>query len=596
MDSLQGVILSYEHSFNADSLGKAYYALSIEYQNSAQLDEAIRTLTLASSLSTSDKICFDIHSRLGSFHSQQSQFVEALKYLLIAEKKAVSLHDTLKIDNKSCLAQLYVNVGDYESASTYQYEALLLAEKIGDPKQIIRGYFGLGRIYWYMKNLVEALNFDLKALELAREMGDPNNLFFAISGVASSYSEREELSEAIFYAKEAMNLADSIENASYQAFSYGLVGEILRKQKSLSEAKAYFERSIDKFYTINSQFMLADVYMGYGKLLFEQGFQHVAIDTLQTALDMAKDISYRALEKDLYEELAKCYRQMGQYSKAYESVQLHLALQDSLLNQELLRRIKQLETQYLLNGQDWQIKQMKRKEYRLKWVFGISLVLICLGLLIIFVKHEELKKFLYSLGNSEKGASSLPQSHTELVTDSTVNTEPITNEWREMLGPTKQFFSPSSLDEQSVDFSSIIFEAYRLLPENFQVNIKSIRMHGIPRVKQNGSKICHLLSRLLTFIIENGADSNIFIDVNLEKEAGQPCLLYLLVQYEPRSSLTHSKQSLIPELDVENNQQENLNLFFAKKIIESLDGNFFPLTHLDHQWEIVFSLPRHNFE
>ena len=103
------------------------------------------------------------------------------------------------------LGQVYINLGEFQSALKSHEEALRLRRTTRDIEGQARSLSNISGVYFSLGEFQEALNYCLLALPLRRAAGDHRGEAITLSNIGSNYRELGEWQKAFEYSQQALS-------------------------------------------------------------------------------------------------------------------------------------------------------------------------------------------------------------------------------------------------------------------------------------------------------------------------------------------------------------------------------------------------------
>ena len=344
----------------------------------------------------------------GSYDNALAEYFNALNiYKKIGDKQQI-----VRMLNN--IGILYHNKGDYDKAFNYYSKCIKKSEEIGDEKRIVDTYNNIGGVYWDQGNYDKALEYYFKSLKVSEEKGYKTMVAYTYDNIGSIYKEQDKKDKALEYYNKSLkiekeindkrgiagtynnisqifqdenNYANAIENnlksiKIYKeigdkkgvAVSYNIIGSIYTEQasndfdkkqkdslkKDCSKALDFYYKSLKMNREIGSVEEFASSYSGIGEVNYYLSNYNKSIKYLLKAQTIGKKIGSPDIVNKASEMLSKAYAAVHNYREAYFSHVLFKETQDSLKNDENVRRITQLSMQYDFN------KKIKQREFEQK--------------------------------------------------------------------------------------------------------------------------------------------------------------------------------------------------------------------------------------
>lgn len=232
------------------------------------------------------------------------------------------------------LGLTYFTLGDVKKALAYYFEALKIAEEMNDPRRQARVFNNIAGVYDSQKEKKLHLEYLEKGLKMVVQAGEKRgeasiltNLAIALSDAKQFDLAREHSQRIILVANELKDQALLATGLSCLATVQRATGQYVESIKNEQEALAIRERMNIKMQVIGSANNLGESYMSYGKY-------NDAITQLTKSLELSKTSNYTKGISRAAKNLSEAYKKQGNTSKALEFYELHVAMRDSVTNEE----------------------------------------------------------------------------------------------------------------------------------------------------------------------------------------------------------------------------------------------------------------------
>ena len=406
---IEGMIARGETSEAIDT----YFALANELNAAYQHDEAVEVLV--SALETAKTISenesqYKILTELGYTYFWKDDYVHALKYLNDAQQLSKSdLSPELISMGLSRLAEVLINLGEFEKALKTQLEVLALSEKESDTVGIANSHRIISRIHWYNQEFAKALSSVKLAQWYFEQLNDEKSIYTCLASEASIYTQLRDLEPAMEASRQSLTIAKNIEYPYGIAFSTGMLGEVYKQQGKYKLAEQKFISAIKGFQQHHIQHETADFMKSLAENYALSGQYELAISTLEEALSLADEIPAILLQKDIYELLSTYYHQQGKDSRAYVYTQKFIYLKDSLYSTESQKRLENVAILYEIDRQSQEIKVIKEQHaasFNKLVAIGLGLGSILL-MVIVWLLYGRFRR-------QQKNTSSLLEQNNEM--------------------------------------------------------------------------------------------------------------------------------------------------------------------------------------
>lgn len=372
---------------------------------SDKIDSLLQRLEKATSEEEKIKLTISLSSQ----HVTKDLF-RALEYADESLKMAEALKsDSLIIAAYLNQGNIYLQLGNYARALQLYQQVIKDAEPFhfGFMQAMANG--NTGSIYYYRRDFDQALHYYLKALNyfpdvknLERSIQIPRaNL---ISNIGIIYEETKKYDSAIFYYTEALKLSEQLGEHELMANVLNNFGTLYRDQGNGERALEYYTRALEIREKNKNKLGIARSNHNLGTFYFDFIKDNSKAEPyLKRAIEVGTEVGSWQTVGSASSLLHQLYNQQGDYKKAYETLELSRAVNDSLYNDESTRKIAQLEMQFEFDRQQEQ-QEAERKQKELYYFMaagGLILLLIIITLLFV-------------LQRSKTKRSELEQAHLKL--------------------------------------------------------------------------------------------------------------------------------------------------------------------------------------
>ncbi len=312
--------------------------------------------------------------------------------------------------SKSLLALVYNNMANVhlkqeqlDSAIYYYYQSLEAIKKKGIENKPMQSlvYSNLGAALAISAQQKQALYYLGEALNLTRQLKDTNLMAQNILNIGITHEDTRNYETALTFYKDALKLFAVKKNIRNIQSTYRTIGEAYDKIGKYQTALAYYDSATntDKEKAARN----AGLQIRYGDIYKQTGDYSKAIGYYESALKlMPLEGSFLGKPVALY-ALAECYHAINDNARAYTYQKAYSDLRDSILNEEKIKTMNQLEVKYRtteqkkkLVNQDFLItRQEKALLQKNAWLGGISLgSLLLLSLLFSLYRNHRHKHML----------------------------------------------------------------------------------------------------------------------------------------------------------------------------------------------------------
>ena len=302
-----------------------------------------------------------------------------------------------------------------DSALYYYLESLKYYEVLDDSLGCIDAYYNIANVYLQLSNFEAAKKNQLLCYELAKKVNNHAYLFRAKNGMGIYYiglglhheENKDSLTaiasyqEGIPFLLEALQHADSIDSEYYKSQAYGNLAYVKTALGDFDTALTYALRMLktyeiyghEAYYPI-SYTQIADIYLKMGN--YQQ-----AISYANSALEWINESDGLYGMKQAYEILYKAHKAIGDYEAAIRFGQQMFDISTRIFNKEREEQIariqskfdtEQMEKENELLKKEAEIAESSMKKQRVYVVLTLSLLALIIVITILIYRNLLNKK------------------------------------------------------------------------------------------------------------------------------------------------------------------------------------------------------------
>ncbi len=408
--------------------------------------------------------CFFLHVLKAQNHNQDSLKFEELR--------------NLARENKDAKKKL--ELGE---------EALVLAKKLNYSKGIGQCYYLMSQAKRKLGDLDESLELAFDALSIFDSLDYQTGKSTALNTIGSIYITQENYELAIKYLKSALDMNANNRKLKNLGGDYNNLGEAYRLNGQLDSALIYFNNSLEIFKELDYQRGIAYAMGNIGLVQAEIGQHKIAranIDSASVILDNLDNVYpiviYKLYIADIYFKnkkidrallfaheslntsqkeqlkiqvrdaslkLSELYEAKGDFQKAYSYQSQYIAYRDSINNEETIREMADLRTEYEVGQKQAELdlaNTEKAAQRKLSIIIGAGLLifLILIGVIaVIQYRNNLVKKANNQLLRAQKQELEQQKVQLESLNDTKDRFFSIIS--HDLRGPVNAFFGVSKL-------------------------------------------------------------------------------------------------------------------------------------------------------
>lgn len=283
-------------------------------------------------------------------------------------EKALRLAEKLNFDDgiiasSNTLGTIYSDMGDLNKALNMHLRGLALAEKTHNTRAMGTAELNVSNVYITMKDF----NTALKYLRLAKvhygEVGNKLGQAVIYNTMGACYLNfKDSTEQALASYSKGFDIATELKRTATVSVSLGgvarcfnLLGDSIRAYKAI-------ERSIFLMDSTDSKYDLAILLPAYASILKDHGRYSQALTALDQAMKIFSSIGMAEQEVEAWHEYADIYEKSGQFEKALSAHKRYASMKDSLLNENVFRKQRELEAVYENEKRENEIKGLKQEK------------------------------------------------------------------------------------------------------------------------------------------------------------------------------------------------------------------------------------------
>lgn len=343
----------------------------------------------------------NIYASIGDYQKAKNNFTKVLN-INIKNKDSLGMLACL-----NSLATVYYGQSNYSQSLKYNNESLYIAKKIKDSIGMFQSYINIGNTYRLKDLYDKALHFYDKALSVKAASFNVKNITALKINMAGVFYDKKNYKRAEAYYLESIALSQEIDDNVNLVTAINGLGFNYLKTKKRAKALKYFKEALEIYALDYTSLDLLDSYQGLAETYFDMGKYDLALLNAKELAKLAEKNKVLLHNKEAHIILYKIYKIKGDYKKALESHEQYKIIGDSLLNEENIKKIAEIEYEYkyknkLENAEKREIKLtktvkdtsenlIKSQRNLLLGVTAFLLITIVLGILIFFLKLRNVK-------------------------------------------------------------------------------------------------------------------------------------------------------------------------------------------------------------
>ena len=271
--------------------------------------------------------------------------------------------------------------GKFDLAVKNYYQSLKYASADNNIRGLGIVYCALGDVYSITRTPTKSIQYYNKAIDIFREQGDSIALASILLNASGEY-EKGNTDSALVYLNDALDIFLRLNYKTGIAYCTGTIGKVFLSKKQFIEAEFNLQRAIYILEQLEDDYAIAAYCIIMADLLIEMRRNKEAEEYAQRALSIAIENDLLPQIRDSYDVLSDVYELKGYYKKAFSCKKKYYTYRDSILNEETIRKMADLQTEFEVSKKQVEVDkaqtqlELVKKEKQNQQIVGLGLILI----------------------------------------------------------------------------------------------------------------------------------------------------------------------------------------------------------------------------
>lgn len=316
-----------------------------------------------------------ILSGIGLIYTERGNYPQALEYSF----KALKNYEDLGSKKEAATAMenigtTYFEQKKYTKALEYYTNALNIYKRINYKEGIATNFGNMAMVFNIQGNYVKSLEYNLMALKVDKELDNRRFILANLANIGYAYFNMKKYDKALNYQLMSLKMSEELGNKRTIGINLGNIGEV------------YFTIAQDSQFIIHNNSIIPT-----GKM----ANINKAISYLEKGVVICKDANAYGPFIEFSKYLSDAYSIAGDYKKAFECLQQHITIKDSVFsdqngiqiaNLEANRQIEIKKQEVLIKDKQIQINELLLSQKRNERVLYIVCIALLLTLVCIILK------------------------------------------------------------------------------------------------------------------------------------------------------------------------------------------------------------------
>lgn len=272
-----------------------------------------------------------------------------------------SREDAFRVSTYLKMGQLYLFDNKITDAVKVYAKALKLAESIKDPYLIYESCLYLGRVMLDVNSIKKAENYFIKARDISNELRDSSMIVSSAFYLSNFYHKTGDKVSEYRSVQKALNyLGNNTSHPFYPSLCATKAGYYLNAGKPDS-AIVYANVPISSFSASVNYTGLLDGLNLKAQALFQKKNYKEVLKIFNVCEPIIQQLGYSAVASDVYKWAALSEYKTGSLAKAFDYLQKHVEIKDSVFTKESQSAVANVEAMFQEEKQQMQIEMLNRK-------------------------------------------------------------------------------------------------------------------------------------------------------------------------------------------------------------------------------------------
>jgi tetratricopeptide (TPR) repeat protein len=300
---------------------------------------------------------------LGTVAEEISSPDSAIFYYEKASSLVKSLNDKfLSATIANNLAVVYKKTGSIDKAlNNYMFAAKIFEEQ-NNRNGLARTKSNIGSIFYDNGDYKKALEYFKETMEISKTSGNKMGVAMALNNIGSIYLKQKEFAKALKTYNECLAIGRELNVPYAIATSLNNIGNCYIAMRKFSEALPYIKSSLEIKRQKGTGKEIAVSLNSVGKINAELNQHAEAIANFEEALKYNENTGHLETRSISLIGLAKSCRAVKNFERSTSALFEYITLKDSLISNEKIRSVEEIEGKYQNEKKQLQIDGLKKDE------------------------------------------------------------------------------------------------------------------------------------------------------------------------------------------------------------------------------------------
>lgn len=420
-------------------------------QDQFKADSLILSLDLYED--ANDSLRFEILRKILIYETNQNISLEYANEAYTIAQKARNPLWMFKITLE--IGQIYKLKGDLRQALDFLFQSLKYAKKLEDKRHEAVVFTAIGGVYRVENNYSRALGYYNLGINKFREVNDSISLSTTLLNTGELYRIIHSLDTALIYFQESGLIFEKQKYKIGIAYNLGNIGLVYAEQGKNNLAEQNINEAIRILEELGDTYAIAvyDTYMA--DIYKNKGDYKRAIAYASRSHKEAIKGGFKEQIRDASLKLSELYSDLKDYEKAFNFQSEYLAYRDSINNEETIRKMADLRTEYEVSQKQAEVDllNIQKRNQQIVGAGLIAVVLLAGALAFTFYRNNKEKQRINVVLQEQKEEIEAQRDQLDEMNKSKDKFFSIIS--HDLRGPVHAFKGMSRLIKMYIDYNSI---------------------------------------------------------------------------------------------------------------------------------------------
>lgn len=296
-----------------------------------------------------------------SFRTSNSNLYLSLTYADEGLQLAEALNDR---DQKRQIIHLmgiaHYRLGNYDKTFSFFRQVLRMFEDDDDLPGIGRMYNNLGILYSKLEQHDLSLHHYEKALAIKRKLKDSSDVTSTLSNIGLLYLQQQKYAEAYQHFTQSLAMDEKLNNAEGIVYTSENLGRLYARKQQYDSALYFYAKSLRMLKEGEGDYERSTILNSISQVYLQMNQPGQAIQHFTSAVEYGRKVEARTILQESYKGLSEAYAQLNDFKRAYRYHQQYNQLKDSIFNEENLKKISDIESNYQIQKREKEIEILRK--------------------------------------------------------------------------------------------------------------------------------------------------------------------------------------------------------------------------------------------